>query len=126
MAGSKDPIKQISNTRNRNRKRGEDLSNFVFGKVQPQAIPLEEAVLGAVMLDKEALAKVLDILQIKSFYLDAHKLIFEAMRRLFERSHPIDLLTVMEELKKTGDLEAVGARTRKARLLDGEHQHTSA
>ena len=51
------------------RKRNEDLSNYVFGKVQPQALPLEEAVLGAVMLDKNALTVVLDILRPESFYL---------------------------------------------------------
>lgn len=88
--------------------RGEDLSNYVFGKVQPQAVPLEEAVLGAVMLDKEALPVVLDILRSDSFYLDSHKAIYKAMLRLFEKSQPIDLLTVTEELRKGGDLEVVG------------------
>ena len=88
--------------------RGDDLSNYVFGKVQPQAVPLEEAVLGAVMLDKEALPIVLDILRSDSFYLDSHKAIYKAMLRLFEKSQPIDLLTVTEELRKEGDLEVVG------------------
>ncbi|MCB0624533.1 MAG: replicative DNA helicase [Saprospiraceae bacterium] len=87
---------------------GSELSNFVFGKVQPQARELEEAVLGALMLDKDALAIVLDILRPDSFYLEGHQHIFEAMLRLFQRSQPIDLLTVTEELKKAGDLEAVG------------------
>lgn len=86
----------------------EDLSNFVFGKVPPQAIPLEEAVLGAIMLEKDALSVVIDILRADSFYLDAHQLIFRAMLRLFERSYPVDLLTVTEELKKAGHLEGVG------------------
>ncbi|MBK9487721.1 MAG: replicative DNA helicase [Haliscomenobacter sp.] len=90
------------------RPKGEDLSSFVFGKVPPQAIPLEEAVLGALMIDKDALTSVLDILQADSFYLDAHQLIYKAMLRLFERSQPIDLLTVTEELKKTAHLEAIG------------------
>jgi replicative DNA helicase len=86
----------------------EDLSSFVFGKVPPQAIPLEEAVLGALMLDKDAISVVLDILEPESFYLDGHQLIYKAMKRLFERSYPVDLLTVTEELKKSGHLEAVG------------------
>ena len=90
------------------RQRTEDLSNFVFGKVPPQSVPLEEAVLGAIMLDKEALPQVLDILQPESFYLDAHQLIYRAMQSLFERSKPIDLLTVMEQLKQQGDLEGAG------------------
>lgn len=109
MADQKDTDKKVQGLRGRSStKRGEDLSNYVFGKVQPQAIPLEEAVLGALMLDKEALPIVLDILRPESFYLDAHQLIFKAMLRLFEKSQPIDLLTVTEALKKSGDLEAMG------------------
>lgn len=87
---------------------GDELSSYVFGKVQPQAIPLEEAVLGAIMLEKDALSIVLDILRAESFYHPAHKLIFQSMMRLFEKMVPVDLLTVTEELKKSGDLEAVG------------------
>ncbi|TXB68289.1 replicative DNA helicase [Phaeodactylibacter luteus] len=100
--------KRKTGVKGRLRKRNEDLSNYVFGKVQPQAVPLEEAVLGAIMLDKDALTIVLDIIQPDSFYLDAHQLIYKAMQRLFDKSQPIDLLTVTEELKKTDDLEAVG------------------
>jgi replicative DNA helicase len=90
------------------RSRNEDLSDFVFGKVPPQARALEEAVLGALMLDKDAMAVVLDILRPASFYHDAHGLIYGAMMRLFEHSQPIDLLTLTETLKKEGELEAVG------------------
>ncbi len=110
MADSKDPSikKNAGFTGRKPRPKGEDLSSFVFGKVPPQAIPLEEAVLGALMIDKDALTSVLDILQADSFYLDAHQLIYRAMLRLFERSQPIDLLTVTEELKKTAHLEAIG------------------
>ena len=118
MAESKNPSKVSEGRYVRNRKRNEDLSNYVFGKVQPQAVPLEEAVLGAVMLDKEALVVILDILRPASFYLDAHKVIYEAMMRLFERSQPIDLLTVMEELKKGGDLEAAGGPAYLAELTN--------
>ncbi len=100
--GSKDNLPRNVRTRR------EDLSNFVFGKVPPQAIPLEEAVLGAIMLEKDALSVVLDILQPESFYLEAHQMIYRAMKRLFERSYPVDLLTVTEELKKAGQLDAVG------------------
>lgn len=110
MADSKDPSikKNAGFTGRKPRPKGEELSSFVFGKVPPQAIPLEEAVLGALMIDKDALTSVLDILQPESFYLDAHQLIYRAMLRLFERSQPIDLLTVTEELKKTAHLEAIG------------------
>jgi len=112
MADSTNPIKQIAAYRNKDNKndnkKGSDLSSYVFGKVQPQAIPLEEAVLGAIMLDKDALPIILDILSSKSFYLDAHQLIYKAMLRLFEKSQPVDLLTVTEELKKSGDIDKIG------------------
>jgi len=83
MPDSTNPI-QLTNYRG-NKKKGSDLSNYVFGKVQPQALPLEEAVLGAIMLDKDALPVILDILNAESFYSDAHQLIFRAMLRLFEK-----------------------------------------
>lgn len=118
MADPKHPSKSVKNFRSRSVKRSDDLSNFVFGKVQPQAVPLEEAVLGALMLDKEALTIVLDILRSESFYLDAHQLIYKSMLRLFEKSQPIDLLTVMEELKKSGDLEATGGPAYLAELTN--------
>jgi replicative DNA helicase len=85
-----------------------DLSNLVYGKVQPQAIQIEEVVLGALMLDKDAMAIVLDILTPDSFYKKQHGIIFEAMIRLFERSQPVDILTVHEALKKSGNLDLAG------------------
>lgn len=86
----------------------EGLSNYVFGKVPPQAVPLEEAVLGALMLDREALPIVMDILRSESFYLESHQAVYRAVLKLFERSHPVDLLTVTEELRKSGELDKVG------------------
>ncbi|MBX2814787.1 MAG: replicative DNA helicase [Saprospiraceae bacterium] len=85
-----------------------DVSNLVYGKLQPQAIPLEEAVLGAIMLDKNALPTVLDILTPDSFYVEGHQNIYKAMLSLFEKTHPIDILTVHEELKLHGTLETTG------------------
>ncbi len=107
MIEATNPNKQVMNLRRDAPKQG-DLSNYVFGKVQPQALPLEEAVLGALMLEKDALPQVMDILRPDSFYLDSHQLIYRAIIRLFERSHPVDLLTVQEELRKTGEIEKVG------------------
>lgn len=109
MAEEKDKLQKVANRRpGAPRNPGADLSNMVFGKVQPQALPLEEAVLGALMLDKDALPTVLDILRPESFYKDAHQLIYEAILRLFQRSQPVDLLTVAEELRKNKDLETAG------------------
>ena len=85
-----------------------DLTNLVYGKIQPQATQIEEVVLGALMLDKDAMAIVLDILTPDSFYKKPHGVIFEAMMHLFERSQPVDILTVHEALKKSGQLEQVG------------------
>ncbi len=78
------------------------------GKVPPQAVDLEEAVLGAIMLEKDALTAVIDILKPDVFYKDAHKTIYEAITRLFAKSEPVDILTVTEELKKSGELEIIG------------------
>lgn len=100
--------KNISEMKAKIQKREGNLSDYVFGKVQPQATDLEAAVLGALMLDKDALAIVMDVVRAESFYVEAHQLIYRAILRLFERSHPIDLLTVTEELKKSGDLEGIG------------------
>ena len=78
------------------------------GKIPPQAIDLEEVVLGAMMIDKKGVDEVIDILSPDAFYKDANKHIFEAIFKLFENSEPIDLLTVSSQLKKDGKLELVG------------------
>nr|WP_299340056.1 replicative DNA helicase [Allomuricauda sp.] len=78
------------------------------GKIPPQAVDLEEVVLGAMMIDKKGVDEVIDILHPDVFYKDAHKYIYEAIFKLFETSEPVDLLTVSSQLKKDGQLEAVG------------------
>ena len=79
-----------------------------FGKAPPQALDMEEAVLGAVMLEKEAVIEVLEILKPECFYKEAHQKIFQAIVDLNKRECPVDLYTVTEELKATGQLESVG------------------
>lgn len=86
----------------------DNLSSYVFGKIQPQAVELEEAVLGAILLDKDAIGVVVDVLKPESFYSDANQLIFQQCLRLFEKMHPIDMLTVTEALKKAGKLDDIG------------------
>lgn len=78
------------------------------GKLPPQAPDLEEAVLGAMMIDKKGVSEVIDILTPEAFYKDAHKLIFEAIYKLFHNTQPIDLLTVSTQLKQDGNLELAG------------------
>src|SRR5690606_33153648 len=84
------------------------LINLEKGKIPPQAVDLEEVVLGAMMIDKKGVDEVIDIIHADVFYKDAHKYIFEAIVKLFESSEPVDLLTVSGQLKKDGKLEAVG------------------
>ncbi|SHJ32896.1 primary replicative DNA helicase [Arenibacter nanhaiticus] len=82
--------------------------NLEKGKIPPQAVDLEEVVLGALMIDKKGVDEVIDILHPEVFYKDAHRFIFEAIFKLFENSEPIDLLTVSSQLKKDGRLEGAG------------------
>ena len=98
------PLKAISNRLKYNR--GD--ADLLYGKVQPQAIPLEEAVLGAIMIDKDGFPSIIEILRKDSFYVEKNQIIFELMTQLFGKSQPIDLLTVHEALKKSGQLEMVG------------------
>lgn len=85
-----------------------DLSSFVFGKLQPQARDLEEAVLGACMLEQECLLNVLAVLKFDMFYVSAHQHTFKAISSLFQANKPVDILTVCDELRKMGELESVG------------------
>ncbi|MGB5173091.1 replicative DNA helicase [Eudoraea sp.] len=78
------------------------------GKIPPQAIDLEEVVLGAMMIDKKGVDEVIDILHPDVFYKDAHRYIYEAIFKLFESSEPVDLLTVSMQLRKDEKLEVSG------------------
>lgn len=78
------------------------------GKIPPQAVDLEEVVLGAMMIDKKGVDEVIDILHPDVFYKEAHRFIYEAIFNLFESSEPIDLLTVSAQLKQDGKLEVSG------------------
>ena len=79
-----------------------------LGKVPPQALDLEEAVLGALMLEKDAVNAVVDILKPESFYRESHKEIYNAVLELFSRQEPIDILTVTDRLRKNGTLQLAG------------------
>ncbi len=88
------------------RKTNIDISTY--GKVPPQAKDLEEAVLGAIMLERNAIDSVSDILRPESFYVEAHQRIFKAMLELANISQPIDIHTVCEKLRKSEELEMCG------------------
>jgi len=92
-------------------------SSIIPADVKPPAAPeIEAAVLGAMMIEKEAVPKALELLQPESFYLKEHKLLFEAMTYLFEKGEPIDTVTLYEELKKREQLEEVGGAVYLSKL----------
>ncbi|MEI6508430.1 MAG: replicative DNA helicase [Bacteroidota bacterium] len=91
------------------RVRNTDINSYIEGgKIQPQAVDLEEAVLGALMLEKNAITLVSNILTPESFYKDSHVIIYRAIRELYSTAQPVDILTVTQELRKRGQLEIVG------------------
>ena len=84
------------------------LPAYEHGKLPPQALELEEAVLGALMLEKKTLTVVLDKLSPINFYKEANQILFQCIVNLAERSAPSDYLMVINELKSTGELEFIG------------------
>lgn len=77
------------------------------GRIPPQAVGVEKAVLGAMLIQKEAAPKVIDVLDGASFYNPTHQKIYQAMISLFEKGEPIDAVTVVEELRRRGQLDPV-------------------
>ncbi len=84
------------------------INDIEGGKLPPQATDLEEAVLGAMMLEKSPVNDVIDILKPEAFYKDAHQRIYATIQALFQKSEPIDILTVTTALRKSGELDMVG------------------
>jgi len=100
-------VKKLQPVHSQSIKKG-TLINLEKGKLPPQAVDLEEAVLGAMMIDKKGVDDVIDILHSETFYKQAHQYIFDAMFTLFNESEPIDLLTVSNQLRKDSKLDSVG------------------
>lgn len=107
---------ESSLTRSRQRTLSSAPVHEIMGKIQPQALDLEEAVLGAMMIEQVAVNAVIDVLKPESFYRDAHRRIYSAIVDLFHESEPVDLLTVTEALRKQGDLQQVGGAQAVANL----------
>ena len=101
-------LTNLNKDRKVRRKSTIDLTTMVYGKLPPQAKDLEEAVLGAIMLEKSAFDTVVEILKPECFYVEAHQQIYRAMQSLAQKSQPIDILTVVEELKRKEELEVIG------------------
>jgi replicative DNA helicase len=87
-------------------------------KVPPQSLDAEESVLGGVLLDSQALDRVIEILSIDDFYRETHRKIFRAMIALSEKGEPIDLITLVDTLKARGHLPDVGGATYLAELVE--------
>lgn len=108
-------LTNLNRDKKNRRKPAPDLSTMIYGKVPPQAKDLEEAILGAVMIegkgkwnDGSAFDRVIEILKPECFYVDSHQRIFYAMMSLANKSQPIDILTVVEELRSREELDLVG------------------
>ena len=93
---------------NRRRKEKEPLMDFTYGHVMPQATEMEKAVLGALMIDKDAYLEVCDLLRPESFYEPRNQMVYEAIMKLSMEESPVDVLTVTDKLGKMGKLEDVG------------------
>jgi replicative DNA helicase len=114
MAGPVDIIKKTQI-----RKSVSDSNLLDYGKLPPQVKELEEAVLGAIMLEESAIHDVIEIIKTpEAFYLDAHQRIWRAMTALYHSHTNIDLLTVTEQLRKNGELEAAGGPFYVAQLTN--------
>ena len=85
-----------------------DQAFVLNGKTPPQALEIEEAVLGALMLDQNAIVNTIEMLYPDFFYKPEHQYIFRAIHNLVEKARPVDLLTVIEELRQEGNLENAG------------------
>ena len=82
----------------------------MIDRLPPQSLEAEQSVLGAILIDREAVIEVAEFLRPVDFYRQAHGEIFRAMLDLFERREPVDLVTVAETLERSGDLESSGGR----------------
>lgn len=98
-----------------NEQQQEAYGKLVYGKLPPQAVDMEEAVLGALMVDKEGWEAV-SFMQPEMFYKNEHGLIFAAIQKLKERKQEVDILTVVEQLKQDGTLESAGGMLRVVQI----------
>ncbi|MFA5359057.1 MAG: replicative DNA helicase [Patescibacteria group bacterium] len=90
----------------------------ILQKIPPQNLEAEQSMLGSLLIDKDAIIKISDIITSDDFYKEAHRIIFEAMLHLYEKREPIDLLSLGNRLEETKQLEKVGGRTYLATLAN--------
>jgi replicative DNA helicase len=87
-------------------------------KLPPQNLAAEQSVIGSMLLDKNAVVRVIELLSPEAFYRNAHRFIYESILDLFDRGEPVDLVTVTEALRKSGKLDAVGGAVYVADLIN--------
>lgn len=91
---------------------------FSFHKLPPQSIESEQSVLGAIIIDNDAIHKVIELLRPEDFYKESHQKIYQAMISLYERGEPLDLITLTDELKRVKVLDKVGGAAYLAQLAE--------
>ena len=79
-----------------------------INRIPPHSVESEQSILGSIILDKEAIITVAETIQPMDFYKEAHKIIYESMLKLNSNNEPIDLITLIEELRKEGHLDSIG------------------
>jgi len=114
-----DDIRQILDKNIKPKKVNPSLSGADYGKLPPQATDLEEGVLGALMLEKDAFTAVNDLLKPEMFYKPNHQKVYSAIYELNKKGEPIDILTVTNQLKSSGDLDLIGGPYFIAKLTSG-------
>ncbi|MGO8988441.1 MAG: replicative DNA helicase [bacterium] len=93
-------------------------ADFSSHKLPPQHIEAEQSVLGGILIENEAINRVMEFLDAGDFYRDAHRKIFDALINLSERDEPADLITLTNELRKIDQLDSIGGASYLASLID--------
>ena len=106
------------NKKNKKTKIKPMISKSIDGKLPPQAIELEEAVLGALMIDNDALSNAIELIKPESFYKYEHQKIFSSIQDLFNSAKKVDILTIIQQLKNKGELKDVGGPSFVTKLTE--------
>lgn len=113
-----------NNNNNNRRRQNQTPIDHNFGHLQPQSLEIEKIVLGALMIDKDAFTVVSEIINADTFYENRHQKIYQAIQTLNMEEKPVDIVTVVEELKREGTLEEIGGAVYIAELT--QHVVSSA
>ena len=94
------------------------VAELLASKIPPHSLEAERAVLGSILLEPDSLPKAVELLKSSDFYKEGHRKIFTCMLALFDRSEPVDLLTLREELRRRGELDEVGGDAALATMVE--------